>query len=74
MTKVEKIRLLAIEICKRRGLEPNKLVCKHMPELITSPYMAGFFIPDLQFQMPAWKLFIYDAEVALEALEAFRHA
>lgn len=74
MKKEEKIRQLAIDICKARGLDPKRLVCSHHPELINGPYMAGFFIPNFNFQMPAWRLFTSDAELALEAVESFKDA
>ena len=67
--KAKQIENICKQICEKQGIDPERLVCKMMPELINQPYMAGFFLPNPQYTMPAWWLYRDLVELALEIIK-----
>lgn len=48
----ERIKIACRDICLGRGIDPDRLVCPQMPELLSYPFIGGFYLPDPTFTMP----------------------
>ena len=70
LKRAKLIERICRNICNQQNINSEKLVCKMMPELINYPYMAGFFLPNPQYTMPAWMLYIDVVKMALDAIES----
>lgn len=56
------------KICKDQSIDPDVMVCKHMPQFIAPGYQAGFFIPSKDFMLPMWMIYRDVAMAAYEVL------
>jgi len=65
----KRIEMACRDICLHMGVDPDRLVCRQMPEYMHYP-IPTFFAPDPQATMPAWWLFREFVETALKILEA----
>lgn len=45
------------QLCIDQGIDPNDQICKMMPQLLNYPFMAGYFLPDKSYIMPAWQMY-----------------
>jgi hypothetical protein len=68
--KNKRIKTACRDICLGRGLDPDRLVCPQMPELLNYPFVRGFYCPDPTFTMPMWRMFEGVVMEALNILEA----
>ena len=66
----ERIEEICRKQCKLNGIEPDVLVCKHMPQLLNYPYMAGFIVPEPMFQMKAWHLY---EDIVIQTLDLIEY-
>lgn len=66
----KKIEIACRDICLGRGINPDKLICPQMPELLNYPFIGGFYCPDPTLTMPAWRMFEGVVIEALSILEA----
>ena len=66
MTPIEKC---CRAICVARKINADALVCPMMPDYVPAlPLINGFYIPDSQFIMPAWKYFEEYVKIILVTL------
>lgn len=66
----KRIEIACRDICLGRNIDPNRLICPQMPELLNYPFVGGFYCPDPTLTMPAWRLFEGIVIEALNILEA----
>lgn len=67
MTPIEKC---CRAICEARKIKADAFVCPMMPEYVPAlPLINGFYIPDNQFIMPAWKYFEEYVKLVLLTLQ-----
>lgn len=64
------IEKICKNICNQQGINSEKLVCKMVPELLNYPFVAGFYLPNPQYTMPAWMLYIDVVKMSLDAIES----
>jgi len=62
----ELVEKICIEICKAHGINPDRLVCKSIPELLNYPFLGGYYLPNPQLTMPAWWLYRDLVELTLK--------
>lgn len=62
------IEAAARQMCFDSGIDPDRFVCKMMPEYMSYP-IPTFYCPNPQHTMPAWWLFKSFIEHALEIVE-----
>lgn len=68
--KSKRIEIACRDLCLHNGIDPDRFICKHMPELLNNPFIGGFYCPDPTFTMPAWRMFEDTVRQALDILEA----
>ena len=67
MTPIEKC---CRAICAAREINADALICPMHPEYVNAlPLINGFYIPDAEYVMPAWKYFKQYVQIILSALE-----
>lgn len=68
MDRIEKDKIIekvCRKICENNNINPDKRICRLMPELLQPPFFGTYVIPDDIYQIPYW--FIY-REIVNEAL------
>lgn len=70
----ERIKTACRDICLGRGIDPDRLVCPQMPELLNYPFIGGFYLPDPTSTLPAWRMFEGVVIEALNILECTKNA
>lgn len=67
MTPIEKC---CRAICVAREINADALVCPMRPDYVNAlPLINGFYIPDSEHIMPAWKYFEQYVQIILSTLE-----
>lgn len=66
----KRIEIACRDLCLGRGIDPDKLICPQMPELLNFPFMGAYYLPDPQLTMPSWRMFEGTIIEALNILEA----
>lgn len=45
-------------LCEAKDMDPDKIMCPLKPEYVNAlPLINGFYIPEENLQIPAWKMF-----------------